>query len=886
MWDRTGRVGSIVRRMSRTNDSRGSRPGWRPLPEVLENRRLLTASLQPIANFSVPAQQGYTLPLDGSGTTDDQTFTVTQTSGDPNIVASVAQGDFWTLNSQYTDPSDTSDNFSGALTFQLFQTLTPNTVSEIEEFTNDGYYNDTNFIRIASGFPGTTDDIVQGGSTIANETSPSGQPGTPFLNENVQQLAFTGQDQLAMANGGVDTSQADYTQGVNTNGTQFFVTTTGSPNAELGYGYTIFGQLVSGLNTLTQMAQVPLETQANPAYGGEDSEPVNPLVLNSASLSTGNPNGVLIIDTTQASAGDSATFMVTAHDATDDSSVSQSFTVTVGAYAGPTDPAIDFKPLSSPVTATVKENGASTAVTLAGQDGYPDPTDQGTLTYSLVSQPGDGTFSDFDASTGTFDYTPDPGFSGTDTFQYQVQQVGPAPQIGSTQENGQTVPLYGPAATTTSDATAVTITVTPTPRPTITWAAPVNIVYGTALTARQLDATASVPGTFTYSPPLGTVLKAGSGQTLSVTFTPQDTAEYGTATDTTTINVAHATPTATWATPTSIVPGTPLGSTQLDATATWTVNGASVSVAGTYSYSPALGTVLPTDDGQTLSVIFTPTDTADYTTAPATTTIDVAKAAPTITWATPASIVYGTALSAKQLDATASVPGTFTYSPPLGTILQVGNDQTLSVTFTPTNSAAYTTSRDATTINVMATPQSTGVSTTSTPLVTVTGIQLEENRKRQVDEILVTLSGPVDASEADSTATYHLTTAGKKGSFTAKDASIIRLSSASYDAANDTIALIPKKPFALSKKVQLVVYGGPPSGLQDSQGRYIDGNDDGQAGGNVVRILSRSGVSLDAVAMASPSVGSISATNEIDVLLAQSALDGLIHAPAAREHRD
>jgi hypothetical protein len=404
--------------------------------------------------------------------------------------------------------------------------------------------------------------------------------------------------------------------------------------------------------------------------------------------------------------------------ATDDSSVSQSFTVTVGAYAGPTDPAIDFKPLATPVTTTVKENGASTAVTLAGQDGYPDPMDPGTLTYSLVSQPGDGTISDFNASTGTFDYTPDPGFSGTDTFQYQVQQVGPAPLYGTA--DGE--PLYGTAATTTSDATTVTITVTPTPTPTITWAAPANIVYGTALTA-------------------------------------------------------------------------------------------------------------------------------------------------------------------KQLDATASVPGTFTYSPPLGTILQVGNDQTLSITFTPANTTDYTTVRDATTINVPA-PKTTVVSPTSTPLVTVTGIQLEENRKRQVDEILVTLSGPVDASEADSTATYRLTTAGKKGSFTAKDARIISLSSASYDAANDTIALIPKKPFALSKKVQLVVYGGPPSGLQDSQGRYIDGNDDGQAGGNVARILSRSGVSLDAVAMASPSVGSISATNEINVLLAQSTLDGLIHAPAAREHRD
>ena len=49
----------------------------------------------------------------------------------------------------------------------------------------------------------------------------------------------------------------------------------------------------------------------------------------------------------------------------------------------------------------------------------------------------------------------------------------------------------------------------------------------------------------------------------------------------------------------------------------------------------------------------------------------------------------GTALSSVQLDATASVPGTFVYSPAAGAIPPVGND-TLSVTFTPTDSTAYT----------------------------------------------------------------------------------------------------------------------------------------------------------------------------------------------------
>jgi hypothetical protein len=41
------------------------------------------------------------------------------------------------------------------------------------------------------------------------------------------------------------------------------------------------------------------------------------------------------------------------------------------------------------------------------------------------------------------------------------------------------------------------------------------------------------------------------------------------------------------------------------------------------------------------------------------------KTTPAITWAAPSAITYGTALSATQLNATASVAGSFVYTPPL-----------------------------------------------------------------------------------------------------------------------------------------------------------------------------------------------------------------------------
>jgi len=77
----------------------------------------------------------------------------------------------------------------------------------------------------------------------------------------------------------------------------------------------------------------------------------------------------------------------------------------------------------------------------------------------------------------------------------------------------------------------------------------------------------------------------------------------------------------------------------------------------------------------------------------------VIRLTPTITWATPAAINYGTALSGTQLDASSSVAGTFAYSPAAGTILQAGSNE-LSVTFTPTNTADYTTATSDVTLVV------------------------------------------------------------------------------------------------------------------------------------------------------------------------------------------
>jgi hypothetical protein len=242
--------------------------------------------------------------------------------------------------------------------------------------------------------------------------------------------------------------------------------------------------------------------------------------------------------------------------------------------------------------------------------------------------------------------------------------------------------------------------------PVINWSGPASVHAGAVLGATQLDATATasgatVPGTFVYTPPAGTVLNDPKGvsgeQLLSVTFTPNDQITYNTATKTVGIYVYLDTPTISW-TPAPITWGTALGSAQLDATASYS----GTTVPGTFAYTPAAGTVFSAPGVQSLSVTFTPSDPTTYASVTKTVKIKVGKVTPTITWGTSGTlpaITYGTKLSATQLNATASVPGTFTYHPAAGTV-PVAGTQTLSVTFTPTDTTDYATATATVTIAV------------------------------------------------------------------------------------------------------------------------------------------------------------------------------------------
>ena len=199
---------------------------------------MLAASLATIPDLVSPQGLGFQLPLNGAGGgSPAETFSVA--SSNPAIKATIAKGKFLTLNVTHASANASDPAFTGSLTFQLFEDLTPLTAARIEQLVSSGFYTGKNFHRISAGFPDASHYIVAGrlGRRLRARQPARHRAslavcrrvGYPFPDEFTQQIAFTGAYQLAMAN-----------SGPNTNSSQFFVTT-GSPR-QLDFHHTIFGQ--------------------------------------------------------------------------------------------------------------------------------------------------------------------------------------------------------------------------------------------------------------------------------------------------------------------------------------------------------------------------------------------------------------------------------------------------------------------------------------------------------------------------------------------------------------------------------------------------------------------------------------------------------------------
>jgi len=137
----------------------------------------------------------------------------------------------------------------GEFVIRLYPDKAPITVNSFVFLARQGYFDGTTFHRVLKDF------MAQGGDPTGTG---AGGPGYQFVNEN-SDLKFDKAGVVAMANAGQDT-----------NGSQFFITF--SDQSYLNGGYTIFGQVISGMDVVNSITL--RDPQTNPTFEGDAIESI------------------------------------------------------------------------------------------------------------------------------------------------------------------------------------------------------------------------------------------------------------------------------------------------------------------------------------------------------------------------------------------------------------------------------------------------------------------------------------------------------------------------------------------------------------------------------------------------------------------------------------
>jgi cyclophilin family peptidyl-prolyl cis-trans isomerase len=132
---------------------------------------------------------------------------------------------------------------------ELYPSKAPITVNSFVFLACKNFFDGVTFHRVLEGF------MAQGGDPTGTG---SGGPGYEFVNEN-SDLTFDKDGVVAMANAGP-----------NTNGSQFFITY--GAQEFLNGGYTIFGQVVEGMDVVNAITR--RDPQQNPSFEGDAIETI------------------------------------------------------------------------------------------------------------------------------------------------------------------------------------------------------------------------------------------------------------------------------------------------------------------------------------------------------------------------------------------------------------------------------------------------------------------------------------------------------------------------------------------------------------------------------------------------------------------------------------
>jgi peptidyl-prolyl cis-trans isomerase A (cyclophilin A) len=152
----------------------------------------------------------------------------------------------------------------GRIVLELEPAKAPKTVANFVQYVNDGFYDGTIFHRVIADF------MVQGGGFTAQmQEKPTREPVASESRNGLKNTRGT----VAMAR------RAD----PNSATAQFFINVVDNPRLDYpahdGAGYTVFGHVVEGQDTVEKLRAAPTRTA-----GGYENVPASPIVIKTARI--------------------------------------------------------------------------------------------------------------------------------------------------------------------------------------------------------------------------------------------------------------------------------------------------------------------------------------------------------------------------------------------------------------------------------------------------------------------------------------------------------------------------------------------------------------------------------------------------------------------------
>jgi cyclophilin family peptidyl-prolyl cis-trans isomerase len=485
--------------------------------EALEDRRILSVSVSPISDVTVPVLAPVPVVVNGTDTAGSLTYSAS--SSDPGVVPIVTAS---------TNPTIDISTSAGDMTFQLYQDLVPQAVGSFLKLVNAGLYNQPNSDSPATFYRGVPSAAIQGGvDSPANQVAPYVAPSSPnFDDEFNPDLRFTTTAVLAMANAGPDT-----------NSSEFFITD--GSQREWDFRYTIIGIETSG-DSVRQAIQAG-------AVSGSNDYLTTPVTINSITVVPSQTDVVLVTAPSPLAASPvAATITVTATDTTDASqTATQTFQATPAAdtdpYAEappyiPTDPVapsnfpkIPTGPItvdgaaattvSTPVNTAVQFNintvdlyngSATTYLTGDITDAYA-PGDAGSNTGWYFPVAGDSSSDVFSPDGETVQVTISYGSTTIGPFDYVTISPGTSPATGQITSTNNGVELYAvdtngtdhTAALSAVPTSGATILITSVSGPSGTGGT-AGLTFPTPGATSGISATVNSSGVVTVTPAAGT----------------------------------------------------------------------------------------------------------------------------------------------------------------------------------------------------------------------------------------------------------------------------------------------------------------------------------------------------------------------------------------------